>query len=144
MLVTLLNSRVPTKTKAVRRQQKAEECIKRTFLVLAPRINRIIYIHHGVFFAAHRWAVTTIMGQCRSALTEMVPSFSPKARNRQKMDELQDSQSEFGGGRRLLGNSDAESTGSSFRSSKNKKKVDYYGGTIGDDILEEEQEESKG
>lgn len=78
------------------------------------------------------------MGQCRSRLSELLPSPTHKA-NR-KSTAMDDSYSELGG-RGLLSDG---SVGESFRSNqpeKSKKKgFDYYGGTIGDHVADEQDE----
>src|SRR6056300_1453502 len=90
------------------------------------------------------------MGQCRSKMSEIaqhLPSPSDFYQLKRTKDLSRDkgiysmdasfSESSFAGGQGLL------STGSSdFEPSSKKKAFDYYGGTIGDSIAEEEEGDS--
>jgi len=87
------------------------------------------------------------MGQCRSKLSELLPAQS----HRKKMGggagyAMDDSVSDLGGGRGLLSSSEAGSVGGSFRGSVPPKQrsgkgklFDYYGGSIDEDIPEEDE-----
>ena len=82
------------------------------------------------------------MGQCRSKISELLPSPSHHKAHRKGTAALEDSYSELGGRGLLSDGSVNESFRSNQPPSSQKRQFDYYGGTI-DDLIIEETDETK-